>query len=243
MRFIIFHKTNARWEAGERPGPDLLARVGALLGDLEKAEVLQGAEGLRASSEGVRLTFHAGTRAIVHGPFAGSNELPAGFSILRTSTLDEAIDWATRQAQMLGPEEDVEIDIRPVTEPWDIGMAPAPAALSTRRYMVLRKATPATEAGVVPSPAQRAELSRLIEAATRTGVHISTESMRPSRRGRRLTNFRNGIVMVDGPFAETKELIAGFIIVSAPSIEDATRWAERYTTAVEAHEVDLRELD
>jgi hypothetical protein len=49
--------------------------------------------------------------------------------------------------------------------------------------------------------------------------------------------------MVDGPFAETKELIAGFIIVSAESIEDASRWAERYTTAVGAHEVDLRELE
>ena len=79
---------------------------------------------------------------------------------------------------MLG---DGEIDIRPVTEPWDIGMDPRPANLVTRRYMVLRKATPATEAGVAPSPGQRAELSRLIEETTRTGVHLATETCVPAR--------------------------------------------------------------
>ena len=74
--------------------------------------------------------------------------------------------------------------------------------------MVLRKATPATEAGAAPSAAQRTALSRLIDDATRTGMHLATETMRPSRRGRRLKNSRDGVVMIDGPFAETKELIA-----------------------------------
>ena len=55
MRFIIMHKTNAHWESGAIPGPALIARVGTLLGELAKAGVLLGAEGLRASSEGVRL--------------------------------------------------------------------------------------------------------------------------------------------------------------------------------------------
>ena len=104
MRFIIMHKTNAHWESGARPGPDLIARVGALLGELTNAGVLQGAEGLRASSEGVRLRFSSGTRSVIEGPFTGENELPAGFSILRAPSIDEAIEWATRQAAILGPE-------------------------------------------------------------------------------------------------------------------------------------------
>ena len=83
------------------------------------------------------------------GPFEGDNELAAGFSILRARSLKEAIEWATREADVLG---DVEIDIRPVTEPWDIGMSAPPADVSTRRYMVLRKATPATEAARRPLP-------------------------------------------------------------------------------------------
>lgn len=240
MRFIIMHRTNAHWESGAIPSPALIARVGTLLGELAKAGVLLGAEGLRASSEGVRLRFAAGTRIVINGPFEGDNELAAGFSILRTRSLDDAIEWATRQADVLG---DVEIDIRPVTEPWDIGMGAAPADVSTRRYMVLRKATPSTEAGKAPSSAARTALARLIEETTRTGVHLATETIRPSRRGRRYKNAREGVSAYDGPFLETKELIAGYIIVSAASLEDAGRWAKQYVQAVEADETDLRELE
>jgi hypothetical protein len=240
MRFILMHKTNAHWESGAIPSPELIARVGTLLGELAREGVLLAGEGLRASAEGVRLRFSAGTRTVLRGPFEGDNELAAGFSILRTPSLDDAIDWATRQADVLG---DVEIDIRPVTEPWDIGMAARPADVSTRRYMVLRKASRATEAGETPSSAQRAELMRLIDETTRGGVHLVTETLRPSSRGRRYKNSRDGVGVLDGPFIETKELIAGYVIVSAPSLEDAGRCALQYLVAVEADEVDLRELE
>ncbi len=239
MRFAIMHKTNAHWESGGIPGPELIARVGALLGGLAKAGSLLGAEGLRASSEGVRVRFVAGTRTVVNGPFEGDNELPAGFSIVRTRSLEDAVEWATQQAGILG---DVEIDIRPVTEPWDIGMA-APPAVSTRRYMVLRKATSSTETGEAPTPPQRTALARLIDETTRSGTHIVTETMRPSRRGRRYKNSRDGVSVYDGPFIETKELLAGYIIVSAASLEDAGRTATEYLDTVEADEVDLRERE
>jgi len=51
------------------------------------------------------------------------------------------------------------------------------------------------------------------------------------------------VSVTDGPFTESKELIAGYVIVSAESLEDAARWATRYIDAVEAEEVDLRELE
>jgi hypothetical protein len=239
MRFIIMHKTDAHWESGAIPGPELIARIGALLGELTQAGLLQGAQGLRASAEGVRLRFSGGTRTIVNGPFTGENELSSGFSVVRTRSIDEAIEWATQEAAILGPEQLVEIDIRPVTEPWEIGLAPRPAGLDTRRYMVLRKATAATEAGVAPSLGQRA---RLADSA-RTGVHLVTETMRPSGRGRRYVNSRDGVSMFDGPFVETKELLAGYIILSAQSLDEAGRWAARYIVAVAAGEVDVRELE
>jgi len=240
MLFIIMHKTNARWEAGAVPGPNLIAKVGTLIGALAQAGVLRGAEGLRASSEGVRLRFSAGTCTVTEGPFAGENELPAGFTILRVQSLDEAIEWASRQAKVLG---DVEIDIRPVTEAWDIGMAPRPEGLNTRRYMVMRKATTASEKGEPLTAGQHAEMARLIDETTRTGVHLATETMRPSARGRRYKNSREGVRFTDGPFAESKELIAGYVLVSADSLEDAGRWATRYIEAVEAEEVDLLEVE
>jgi hypothetical protein len=240
MRFIIMHKTNAHWEAGAIPTPELLGRVGGLLGQLGKAGVLLAGEGLRASSEGVRLKFSAGTRSVSPGPFESGNELPAAFSILRATSLDEAIEWASRQAKVLG---DGEVDIRPVTEPWDIGIGSRPAHIDTRRYMVLRKANAATEAGVAPSPEQRAELSRLVEETASANTHLVTETMRPSARGRRYKNSRDGVSVLDGPFTESKEMIGGYVVVSAESLDAAGRWARLYFDAVEADEVDVRELE
>jgi len=240
VRFIIMHKTDAHWEAGAAPSADLVARVGQMIEELTKAHALEAGEGLRASSQGVRVRFAGGTRTVTPGPFAGEHELPAGFTILRVRSIDDAVDWAARQAEILG---DVEVDIRPVTEPWDIGMAPAPPEITARRYMILRKATPESEAGTAPSPAQRTRLSRLIDEATRTGAHIATETMKPSGRGRRYSNSRAGITFFDGPFIESKELLGGYVIVSAASLDEAHRWALRYLAAVPAGEVEVRELE
>lgn len=240
MRFIIMHKTSPHWEAGAIPSRDLIARVGTLLGELAQQHRLLGAEGLRASAEGVRLRFVDGTRTIGKGPFEPEHELPAGFSLLHVESIEDAIDWATRQAELLG---DVEIDIRPVTEPWDIGLSARPPHAAKRRYMALRKATPASEAGVPPPPDRQAAMKRLVDETARAGVHIATENMRPSARGRRYKHSSAGVTMTDGPFTESKELIAGYIIVSAASLAEAEPWALRYIDVVEAGEVDVRELE
>ena len=240
MRFIIMHKTNAYWEGGAIPDRDLIARVGQLLGEMTKAGVLEAGEGLRSSAEGVRLRFEAGTRTLTPGPFEGGHELPAGFTILHSASIDEAVAWATREAEILG---DVEIDIRPVTEPWDIGMCPPPVDLSTRRYMVLHKATPASERSQAPTPEARIRLSKLIDDTIRSGTHIVTETMQPSRRGRRYKNSSTGVTYFDGPMVETKEMIGGYVVVTAGSLDEACRWAEKYLETVQSNEVDVRELE
>ena len=239
MRFIIMHKTNAHWEAGAIPTPELIADVGALIGDLAKADAFRGGEGLRSSAQGVRLNASGGTRTMAKGPFIGGNELPAGFTILKVDSLDRAIEWASQQAKILG---DVELDIRPLTEPWDIGITPKPANVTTERYMVLRKATAETENGIPQTPRQASEMGRLVGEAESRGEHVVTVNLRPSARGRRYSNSREGITFTDGPFAESKELIGGYVIVEAGSLEEAARWAERYITIVDTHEVDVREL-
>jgi hypothetical protein len=240
MRFIIMHKTSAHWEAGGVPGSGLVKRVGALLAEIAADQALLGADGLRPSAEGVRLTFVGGARTISSGPFPRGNELPAGFDVVRTSSMDDAIEWATRLAASLG---DVEIDIRPVTEPWDIGITDKPSDIFTRRYMILRKATAATEAGERLTAAREAEIARLIDESTRSGLHLASERMAPSKRGRRYKNSGNQVVISDGPFIETKELIGGYIIVGAETLDDASRWALRYLETVPTDEVDVRELE
>src|SRR2546427_4205076 len=124
MRFMMMHRTNAHWEAGAAPSLELIARVGKLMGAMAEARVLVGGEGLRASSQGVRLQFSGGKRTVTKGPFSASNELPAGFAVLRVESIEEAIEWASSFAKVMG---NAEIDIRWGTEPWDIGISPKPA--------------------------------------------------------------------------------------------------------------------
>jgi hypothetical protein len=240
VRFIIIHPTNAHWESGAVPDQALIDRVETLLADMGSAGVLLSGEGLAATSEGVRLRFADGQRTIIPGPFEGENELPASFSIVRVRSLEEAIEWATREAPLLGTAE---IDIRPVHEAWDVGMAPVPPDLSTRRYMILHKATAATEAGASLPAESRKQLASLIDDGAGTGVHLARESMRPSRRGRRYKNAKDGKSFYDGPFVETKEMLGGYVIVSADSLEEACQWVPRYMDAIGAESVDVRELE
>ena len=223
MRFIIVHKTSAHWESGAIPTPDLIAAVGGLIGEMVAAKVLRGAEGLRASSQGARIQRVNGTTVITRGPFKVGREPAAGFSIIRTASLDEAIDWASKAAEALG---DAEIDVRPLTEPWDIGMMPKPADVTTRRYMALRKGSDTDG----------------FRKLTRETALV-TETLRPGRRGRRYKNTGEGVTWKDGPFSEAKELVGGYVIVAADSLEDAARWVPRYLQVVGAEEVDLLELE
>lgn len=239
MRFILMHKTNARWEAGATPSPELIARVGRMIADMSRAGVLLAGEGLRASSQGVRLVFTGGERSVTKGPFRGANELIAAFAILRTASIDEAVHWASRFAAIIG---DVEIDIRPVTEPWDLGMAPKPPDLTTRRYMVMQKADRRTEAGVPPASGTAAALSALIAETTKSGVLLVFEQLAPSAQGVRFRFFGGETSMTDGPFTESKEMIAGFVIIRASSVHEAVEWAPRYAAAVGDIELDVRAL-
>ena len=196
MRFIITHATDARWESGTIPTRELIARVGKLLGEMGRAGVLIGGEGLRATRTACGSSSPAPTGRSCRGRTTGSNELTEGFVIVRVAGIDQAVDWGWRLAEL---KADAEIDVRPVTEPWDIGMAPRPADVTTRRYMVLRKATPTSEAGAAASAEARTQRAQLIDESTRAGVHVVTETMHPSRRGRRYTNTRDGRNFYDDP--------------------------------------------
>ena len=237
MRWMIMHKTEPKWEAGEPPSRDLVAKVGALLGEMAEANALGGGDGLRASSLGVRLRFQGGRRTEIRGPFAGENELPAGMLNVRTRSLEEAAGWADRLAEVVG---DLEVDIRPITEAWDIGLAPRPPGLQTTRYMLLYKADGASEAGAPMPPEKRAHLRRLTGEMSKAGVLLVHERLEPSAKGKRV-RFRGGKrKIIDGPFTESKELIAGYVIVLADSLDAAMVWADRYGSAVECEELDVR---
>jgi hypothetical protein len=241
MRVMIMHKTNAHWESGASPSPELIARVGRLMGDLVKSNALLAGEGLRASSQGVRLRFGKGERTVIDGPFTESKELIAGFAILKTASLQEAADLATRFAQVFSTELDIEIDIRPVTEAWDIGLTEKPAGLTTRRYMATQKFR--NKDGCLPlTPAQAAAMGALVDEMKRAGVLLSSEGLLPSAQGARIRSVGGKATVMDGPFTESKELLGGFVIVKVNTLREAVDWAQRYISDVQTEEVDVRQL-
>lgn len=96
------------------------------------------------------------------------------------------------------------------------------------RFAVLVRATPASEAGELPSPEMLEKMGNFNEELVKAGVMLAGEGLRDSSKGARLS-FRNGKANVtDGPFAETKELVAGFWIVQAKSKEEVI---ERFSHA------------
>lgn len=95
------------------------------------------------------------------------------------------------------------------------------------RVMVIVKATENSEAGVMPSEKLFEDMGRFNEELVKAGVMMSGDGLRPSRDGKRV-RFSNGKKhVVDGPFAETKELVAGFWIWKVESMDEALEWAKR----------------
>src|SRR5438132_1509411 len=117
--FLVMHKNDPRTEAGERPGPEIIARMGEFIAEHARKGQLLAGEGLAGSATRTRLGFRGGQCTVKKGPYAGSNELPTEVLLLRVKSRDQAIGWGERYGKILG---DGEIEIGPVNEPWDLGM-------------------------------------------------------------------------------------------------------------------------
>ena len=122
MRFMVIVKANKDSEAGVMPSTEMLTAMGKFNEEMAKAGVIEAGEGLHPTSRGVRLKYSSGSAAVSRGPFNLSNDLIAGFWLLNTKSLDEAIDWMKR-APFDGGDE---IEIRQVFSAEDFGEALTP---------------------------------------------------------------------------------------------------------------------
>ena len=95
------------------------------------------------------------------------------------------------------------------------------------RVMVLVKATADTEAGVLPTQAELEAMTRYNEELLRAGVLLGGEGLQPSARGVRVSLYEGRASVVDGPFVEARELVAGFWLWQVRSREEAIEWARR----------------
>lgn len=95
------------------------------------------------------------------------------------------------------------------------------------RVMVLLKADEDTEAGVLPSTELLDEMGKFNEELVKAGIMLAGEGLRESSKGKRVRFSGKDVTIVDGPFAETKELVVGFWIWQVASMEEAVEWLKR----------------
>jgi hypothetical protein len=120
MRVMVMIKATPNSEAGRMPSEQLLADMGKFNEELVKAGIMQAGEGLHPSSRGKRVRVSRGKKTVIDGPFPETKELVAGFWLWQVKSMDEAIEWVRRCPDPM-PDEDCEIEIRPVFEAEDFG--------------------------------------------------------------------------------------------------------------------------
>ena len=111
------------------------------------------------------------------------------------------------------------------------------------RFMIMIKATKDTEAGVMPDEKLLSDMGKFNEQLVNAGVMLAGEGLQPSSKGARVKFSGANRTVIDGPFTETKELIAGFWIWQVKSKEEAIEWVKRCPnpTGVEA-EIEIRQI-
>ena len=109
------------------------------------------------------------------------------------------------------------------------------------KVMVIVKANKDSEAGVMPSQQLLSEMGKFNEELVKAGIMLSGDGLQPSSKGYRVRFSGKNRTVIDGPFAETKELIAGFWIWQVKTMEEAIEWAKRIPNPDgEEGEVEIR---
>ncbi|MCO1580704.1 YciI family protein [Crossiella sp. SN42] len=108
------------------------------------------------------------------------------------------------------------------------------------RFMVLVKANEDTEAGAMPSEAELTAMGRYNEELVKAGVLLAGEGLHPSSNGVRIAFDGDKRTVIDGPFAETKELLAGFWLLEVGSREEIIEWVKR--APMESGELEIRQV-
>ena len=238
MRFMVMHKMTEEMEKGLPPEPAIIEGVGKLIGEAIAQKAFVAGEGLKPSSQRVHIAYKNGKRTITDGPFTEAKELVGGFALMKVRSREEALSWCDRFAAVIG---DVELFMGPVVENWDLGFEPKPAD-APLRFLSMHKMTDAAENDTPPDPQLMAKMGALIEEMTKAGVLQATGGLASTKKGARIRWKGGKHTVIDGPFAESKELVAGYAILDLPSKAAAIEWAIRFGEVVKVNDVEVREV-
>jgi hypothetical protein len=122
-------------------------------------------------------------------------------------------------------------------------MRPAKARRQTMRVMVLVKATEDSEKGVLPTTEMLEAMGRYNEELVNAGIMRAADGLKPSSQGKRIAFDGTGRTVIDGPFAETRELVAGFWLWEVKDMDEAVAWVKRCPNPMPGpSEIEIRPL-
>ena len=110
------------------------------------------------------------------------------------------------------------------------------------RFLGLLRADAASEAGAPPSPDLLARMGTFIEEITRAGVLVDTAGLQPSASGKRVRLRDGKVTVTDGPFTESKELVASYAVFNVKSMDEAVAWTTRFLQVLGTGECEIRPI-
>lgn len=225
MQFMIIRRADAATEAGALPSPALAEEMARYFRKLDEAGVLRMVQGLDPSARAVRLGLGPDGATLDRGPF-DARELAAGFVVIEAESKEAAVAWARQwPAAEAGAAGELLLEVRETGCPGGCARVPPPASGEGRRYLVLLRSDGASEADAIPARARLDALDAFNAEQAAAGVLLAGDGLKSSARGARLSIKAGGATVIDGPFAEAKELIAGFWMIRAASMDEAVAWA------------------
>jgi len=224
VHFLVLRKSDAVTEAGKHAVEPWLDTV------------------LHPSAMGVLVQFRDGrASSLVSGPLPNTSELVAGFSTVEAATKDEAVAIIAQRLNEAG-DDPVEVEVREAGCPGGMaGVEPIAPDSGLTRFVIMLKSK-GLELGFIPGPELLARMSATNDHATAAGLMLAGDGLMPSVKGARVRKAGRGrMSVIDGPFAESKELVAGYWLIQAASIEDAIRWVSAYPYPVrDCCDVEIR---
>jgi len=243
-RFLLLHTRPADADASQRDASR--HAVQAFRKEMADAGVLRDLVVVDTEAEGARVVFQGGRVAAVElGPFEETRVLTA-FCTIETASRAEALGWLSRWPTPGEGEECVELRdsgcpggvMAIMAAPVMDGQGPA-----LRRYAVLLRQNAELDAEILAPPSRLDAMTRRNVEGTARGVLVAGEGLKGGARATRRHSRRGASHLVDGPFTEIKEMVAGYWIVQVPALEDAIAWVRAYPYPFDDVVVDVRLVD
>ncbi len=176
---------------------------------------------LRLDADATTVKVRDGQLIVTDGPYAETKEQVAGYDVIEAASLEEAVGWARRHPHSwMGS-----VEVRALAGGSPVVHLPEPPAAGKTRYMMLVCTDPAVQSGPVePVGPWVAEMSS-------RGVRLFGSELAPTESARTVRGRDPGAIVTDGPFAETKEQIAGFDVLECADLDEAIEVAARHPMA------------